>query len=211
MRWIGLVVLAACASERAQAVYEVATRRASLAVSTDLGYDIEISELRLALAHAAFIIGDRVGGETTGEGVMEYRETGRTRVTFAEADDGAYRAARLTFRTSAEIEGQIARVSGTASGMPFEAFVEDPQDLFVDLAFDTTLAGQPDEGVDWIEIRFVALATLFDGIEFAALPIGGSGKREIRAGGVAHELLRGQLFQAGRFDAVHQWGLSPPP
>ena len=221
-RHLGIVcvLLAACRDEGPVYLGVYTDPGAIADVVTDLGYEITVTELRLSLAHAAFIKADGAVGAETSEtlaerGGMTYG-TARPKIFgTVDAELGDYRGARFTFRsreTSAKphdaLNGHVAYVVGTASGMPFEAFIDTTDDIVLAPQFIDEVRPPPDEGTEWIGVSCAGNLT-FDGIDFAALPMPAE-KIEIRAGSAAHDRVREQLFVADRFRvSVHVDQFSP--
>lgn len=218
------VLLAACQhSQPAPEVQApVVSDRPRAPITTDLGWQIDLTRVRLSLGELQFTIagemhaslgarllalvegtayahpGHYAGGEVTGElpgdhvTAFDGEPLGVARLIV-----GRYRGANFRFRRG--LDGHTAELDGTATRtgrtITFHALVDiDDGAQLVGAPFDAEIGEPPPTLV----LRLLAQSptspnTLFDKLDFAALDTDVDGHIEIRPGEDAHNLLRRSL------------------
>lgn len=167
-----------------------------------------------AFAHPGHYSGGDVTGELPGLFVLDWIAGDGEALGDAALLVGAYHGLNFTFRAAAELPasdplaGHSAQFAGVARKGPAEiAFT-----ALLDLDEDARLIGAPfaldvDEGTELtLGLRLLlrdpsGAATLFDGVDFAALDDDGDGAVEIVPGDAAHNIIR-RALQSHVFYAV---------
>ena len=221
------------------------------AVTTDLGYRVQLSTARLALENLEFTVAGEVhatlpallrsalwstahahpghyqGGEVTGElsgrFIVDWLAKDGEELGIATLLAGDYEAINFTFgrATASDVDegdallGHTALLAGTAekdgASYRFSAALDAPQGRqLVGLPFEEKVAKSTRSSIGLQLVPFDPYEndTLFDGIDFAALPVEAAGVVEISPAAqaeevtAAYELLRRTFQTHDHFDAV---------
>lgn len=230
-RFILVGVLAGCAGTEEAATVELPVTTVATpmdAAMTDLGYRVEVTQLRIAVSTIQFTIegeehtevapppgtilhpGHSAGGEVTGElpgdFILTWNGQPQPVLGLGTLIVGDYRGANFAFRAATATDappagdvllGHTFHLAGSitkdAMTRAFDAVLDvEPDTEVIGAVFDHVIT---ESSMETLKIAFFPTDpneqdTPFDGIDFFALPAGGSGSIEIRPGSAAHNLLR---------------------
>lgn len=233
-----LGVVAACSdsTEAPTVMLPVVTEGGAFApATTDLGYSVVTTRIRMAIADLELTIegemhgkpgppphpGHYAGGDVTGTMPGHYLldwNGSEHAVGTSELIVGDYQGANLTFRAADAADGLAAGdpLLGHAfhiEGVATKDSVDHPFDALIDIEPNTQLVGAVFEDVvteaSTESLRLAILPidpaendTFYDGLDFAALPVSGTGVAEIRPGSTVHNVFRRPLQTHDHY-AIH--------
>ncbi len=165
--------------------------------------------LATAWAHPGHLAGGEVTGELAGRYVLDPLGGAGEELGLATLLPGSYDGLNLSLRRATEEErsgpddllpGHTAILSGIASGagasIPFEAVVDEPEGTVVlGGAFGLEVSGASSDalGLAFSPEDPATATTIFDGIDFAGLPVDLDGVAVLGVGSPAHALLAAAL------------------